>query len=199
MQRGALIQHHRHHLEIADRLQGIELEYIDPTSLDSPRCIDLMLAGNYDCVLPCLTIHDCLAFRLAEVAHVANLETRVIMFTASPDERMLRLFDWVLGKPLSDLDVRGFAQAMARPVRRLRTRVELDSALAAALPTAYLVHVGGHTEWQPAPSLSLYRQRHPALPVLALTELAREHHKPHRKWPVEARPYDGRSFGRAGG
>ena len=177
MQRGALIQHRHHFVDIGDRVHGIEMEHIDASSLDSSQCVDLMLAGNYDCVLPCLTIHDYLAFRLAEVAHAAKLETRVIMYTASPDERMLRMFDGVLGKPLFDRDVRAFAEAMARPVRRHATRADLECALAQALVTSDLVHYGGRTVRQTAPSLERYRERNPPLPERALMELAGEHHK----------------------
>jgi len=177
MQRGALIQHDPR-LWVADCLVNVELDYIDPRSLDGPQCVDLMLAGGYDFVLPCLSLRSYLAFRLAEVAHAANLETRVITYAPSPAPSMLAVFDGVLSTPLSSCDTRTFAEMIARPVRRHRTREDLDCALAEALAMADLVRVGARTERQPVTTLSAYRDCHPCLPWRALVELAAIHARP---------------------
>src|SRR6185295_11093630 len=137
MQRGALIQHDPG-MWLADCLVNVELDYIDPRLLDGPQCVDLMLAGNYDFVLASLSLRSYLAFRLAEVAHAANLETRVIVYAPSPAPCMLAVFDGVLSTPLSSCDTRTFADMIARPVRRHRTREDLDCALAETLATADL-------------------------------------------------------------
>jgi hypothetical protein len=173
MQRGALIQHDRDP-KIVECLRNVKLEYIDPQTLDGPQCVDLMLGGNYDFVLPCLTLHSYLAFRLAEVAHAANLTTRVIMYTAWPDPCMLRMFDGVMSKPFDQRDVRVFTETMAHPVRRHRSRLDVDRALEDALSAAYLVQVVDDAEWE-SPTLSVYREYQPPLPWRALAELAQIH------------------------
>jgi hypothetical protein len=112
-------------------LLNFRLDVVDGREIDHQGVVRLF-RQDYDCIFLNLRLPYCLSLRLAEIAHLARVQTRVILVSGTPvaDEWLLPFYDDLIRLPC-DLDE--LEDALWRIPEETRQRLPTEEHVEAAL------------------------------------------------------------------